>query len=142
LGATYKNSSETFDDCRTPPLLKYNETALVDSGCTGHFLLPNAPCLDKKVTTNPLTVRFTNGKTMKSTHTAVLDIPELSKAATAVHIFAAMENNSLLSVGKLCDEGYSILFSINEVTIMYSTQNIIMKESRDSTTGLWRINLS
>jgi hypothetical protein len=39
LGATSKNNSETFDDCRTPPLLKNNETALVDSGCNGHFLL-------------------------------------------------------------------------------------------------------
>jgi hypothetical protein len=59
---------------------------------------------------------------MKCTHTAVLDIPELSKAATAAHIFPAMENNSLLSMGKLCDEGYSVFFSINEVTILDSTQ--------------------
>jgi hypothetical protein len=79
---------------------------------------------------------------MKFTHTAVLDIPELIKAATAAHIFPAMENNSLLSVVQLCDEGYSVLFSINEVRILDSTQKIIMKGSRDSTTGLWRINLS
>jgi hypothetical protein len=140
LGATSKNNSETFDDCRTPPLLKHNETALVDSGCTGHFLLSNARCLHKTLTTNPLTVILTNGKTMKSTHTDVLDIPELSKAATAAHIFP--ENNSLLSVGKLCDEEYSVLFNINAVTILDSTQKILMKGSRDSNTGLWRINLS
>jgi hypothetical protein len=79
---------------------------------------------------------------MKYTHIAVLDIPELSKATTAAHIFPAMENNSLLSVGQLCDEGYSVLFNINEVTIMDSTQKILMKGSGDSTTGLWRINLS
>jgi hypothetical protein len=87
LGATPENNSKTFDDCRTPPLLKNNETALVDSGCTGHFLLSNAPCLNKKVTSNPLPVRFPNGQTMESTHTAFLDIPELSKAASAAHIF-------------------------------------------------------
>jgi hypothetical protein len=90
-------------------MLKNNETALVDSGCNGHFLLSNAPCLHKKVTSNPLTVRFSNGQTMKSTHTAFLDIPELSKAASAAHMFPAMENNSLLSVGQLCDEGYRIV---------------------------------
>jgi hypothetical protein len=94
------------------------------------------------MTTNPLTVRLPNGQTMKSTHTAVVDIPELSKAVTAAHIFPAMENNSLLYVGQLCDEGYSLLFSINEVTILDSTQKILIKGSRDSTTGLWRINLS
>jgi hypothetical protein len=78
---------------------------------------------------------------MKSTHTAFLDIPQLSKAAKAAHIFPAMENNSLLSVGKLCDEGYSVLFSIDEVTIINAAQNILMKGSRDLTTGLWRIHL-
>jgi hypothetical protein len=79
---------------------------------------------------------------MKSTHTAVLDIPELSKAATSAHIFPAMEKNSLLLVGQLCDEGYSVLFNSNEVTILDSMQKILMKGSRDSATGLWRINLS
>jgi hypothetical protein len=79
---------------------------------------------------------------MKSTHTAVLDIPELSKGATTAHIFPAMENNSLLSVGQLCDEGYSVLFNINEVTILDSTHTILMKGSRYFTTGLLRINLS
>jgi deoxyxylulose-5-phosphate synthase len=69
------------------------------------------------MTKNPLTVRFPNGQTMESTHTAFFDILELSKSAAAAHIFSAMENNSLLSVGQLCDEGYSLLFSISEVTI-------------------------
>jgi hypothetical protein len=93
------------------------------------------------VTTNPLTVRLQNGKTMKSTHTAILDIPQLSKAAKAGHIFPAMENNSLLLVGQLRDEGYSVLFSIDEVTILNTTQKNIMKGSRDLTTGLWRMYL-
>jgi hypothetical protein len=78
---------------------------------------------------------------MESTHIAFLDIPELSKAASADHIFPAMEKNSLLSVGKLCDEGYSILFSISEVTFLDSKQKKPLKGSRDSNTGLWRINL-
>jgi hypothetical protein len=43
---------------------------------------------------------------MDSTHTASMDIPELSEAASVAHIFAAMANNSLLYVGKLCNEGY------------------------------------
>jgi hypothetical protein len=141
LGATSKNNSKTFDDCHTPPLLKNNETALVDSGCTGHFLLSNAQSLNKKVTNNPLTVIFPNGQTMESTHTAFLYIPELSKAASAAHIFSAMENNSLLSVGHLCDEGYSVFFSISEVTIQDSEQKTLLKWIRDSNTGLWRINV-
>jgi hypothetical protein len=52
-----------------------------------------------------------------------------------------MDNNSLLSVGQLCDEGYSLLFSISEVTILDSKQKSLLKGSRYSNTGLWRINL-
>jgi hypothetical protein len=63
---------------------------------------------------------------MKYTHTATLDIPQLSKSAKTAHIFPAMENNSLLSVGQLCDEGYIVLFSIDEVRILNEKQ----KESR------------
>jgi hypothetical protein len=78
---------------------------------------------------------------MKSTHTSTLDIPQLSRVAKAAHVFPAMENNSLLSVGQLCDEGYSVLFNTNGVKILNEKQKIIMKGSRDHATGLWRINL-
>jgi hypothetical protein len=141
LRATSKNNSETFDDCRTPTILNNNNTSLVDSGCTVHFLLSNAPSLNKNMTNNQLTVRLPNGQTMESTHTAFFYISELSKAASAAHIFPAMENNSLLSVGQLCDEGYYVLFSISEVIIQDSKQKTLLKGSRDSSTGLWRINL-
>jgi hypothetical protein len=55
---------------------------------------------------------------MKSTHTAILDIPQLSKSKKAAHIFPAMENNSLLPVGQLCDKCYFVLFSRDEVKIL------------------------
>jgi hypothetical protein len=78
---------------------------------------------------------------MDSTHTAYLDIPELSKAASVAHIFPAMKKNSLLSVGQLCDEGYSVMFSISEVTILDSKHKALLKGSQYLDTGLWRINL-
>jgi hypothetical protein len=78
---------------------------------------------------------------MDSTHTAYLDIPELSKAASVANIFSAMENNSLLSVGQLYYECYSFMFSISEVIILDSKHKSILKGSRDLDTGLWRINL-
>jgi hypothetical protein len=64
-GATTLNNKSMFKDCRTPPpLLKPHETAIVDSGCTGNFLLVNAPCLNKVKSQNPLTVQLPNGATM------------------------------------------------------------------------------
>jgi hypothetical protein len=52
----------------------------------------------------------------------------LSKAAKAAQIFPAMGNNSLLLVGQLCDESYSVLFSIDEVTILNATHKNSSKE--------------
>jgi hypothetical protein len=82
-----------------------------------------------------------NGQTMKSTHTSTLDIPQLSKSAKSAHIFPAMENNSLLSVGKLCDAGYFLFLSIDEVELLDKKHENIMKGNRDCATGLWLINL-
>jgi hypothetical protein len=64
-----------LEDCRPTPLSKPHETAIVDAGCTGHFLVVNAPCLKKTKYQNPLTVQLPNGVTMKSTHTAALNMP-------------------------------------------------------------------
>jgi hypothetical protein len=113
----------------------------VDSGCTGHFLLVNAPCLNKVKSRTPLTVRLPNVATMESSHTAELDIPELNDAASKGHVFPGMANHSLLSVGKLCDEGYIVTFKHASVTVCNSQESQILNGSGDLDTGLWRINL-
>jgi hypothetical protein len=113
----------------------------VDSGCTGHFLLVNAPCLNKVKSRTPLTVRLPNGDTVESSHTTELDIPELNAAASKAHVFPGMANHSLLSVGQLCDERYIVTFKQDEVTICDSGNSQILSGPRDLNTGLWRINL-
>jgi hypothetical protein len=130
-----------FKVCRTPPLLKQHETAVVDSGCTVHFLLVNAPCLKTVKSQTPLTVRLPNGATMESSHTAELDIHELNSAASKAHVFPGMANHFLLSVVQLCDEGYIVTFKQATVTICDSEKSQILNGPQDSDTGLWRINL-
>jgi hypothetical protein len=113
----------------------------VDSGCTGHFLLVNAPCLNKVKSRTPLTVRLPDGATMESSHTSELNIPELNTAASKSHVFPGMANQSLISVGQLCDEGYIFTFKQAAVTICNSGNSQILSGPRDLNTGLWRINL-
>jgi hypothetical protein len=125
-----------------PPLLKQHETSIVDSGCTGHFLLVNAPCLNKVKSQNPLTVRLPNGATMESSHAAVLYIPELNNAAYIAHVYPGMTNHSLLSVGKLYNKGYTVTFRNESVTFCDSRKLQILSGARDLDTGLWWINLS
>jgi hypothetical protein len=113
----------------------------MDSGCTGHFLLVTAPCLNKVKSRNPLRVRLPNGATMESSHTADLDIPELNAAASKAHVLPGMAHHYLLSVGQLCDEGYIVTFQKDTVTICNSEISKLLSGPRDETTGLWRINL-
>jgi hypothetical protein len=61
---------------------------------------------------------------MRSTHTATLDIPQLSKVARTAHVFPAMESNSLLYLGQLCDERYSVLLITDGVKILNEKQKI------------------
>jgi hypothetical protein len=135
------NNKTTFEVCRNPLLLEQHETAIVDSGCTGHFLLVTAPCLNKVESWTPLTVRLPNGATVESSHTADLDIPELNAAASKAHVFPGMAHHSLLSVGQLYDEGYIVTFQRDTVTICNSKNSKLLSGPRDDTTGLWRINL-
>jgi hypothetical protein len=113
----------------------------VDSGCTGHLFLVNAPCLNKVQSRTPLTVRLPNGTTTESSHTAALDIPELNSAASKSYFFPGMAHHSLLSVGQLCDEGYIVTFKQDTVTICDSGNSQILSGPQDLNTGLWRINL-
>jgi hypothetical protein len=130
-----------FEVCRTSPILKPHDTSIVDSGCTGHFLLVNAPCLNKVKSQTPLTVLLPNGATMESSHTANLNIPELKAAASKAHVFPGMANHSLLSVGKLRNEGYIVTFKNVLVTVCNSQKFQVLSGPRDLDTGLWRINL-
>jgi hypothetical protein len=52
-----------------------------------------------------------------------------------------MENHYLLSVGQLCNEGYTVTFKNASVTICDSQEFQILSCSRDLDTGLWRIKL-
>jgi hypothetical protein len=87
-------------------------------------------------------MRLPNGDTMKSSHTADLDIPELNAAASKAHISPGMAHHYLLSVGQLCDEGYKVTFQRDTVTICNSENSKLLSGPRDETTGLWRINLT
>jgi hypothetical protein len=52
-----------------------------------------------------------------------------------------MAHHSLLSVGRLCDEGYIVTFHRDTVTICNSESSKLLSGPRDVATGLWRINL-
>jgi hypothetical protein len=90
---------------------------------------------------NHLTVRLPNGATMESTHTASIDIQEFSIAVAIAYILPGMANHSFLSVGQLCNEGYSFTFKI-DTAATYNLHGVqILRGAPDLDTGFWQINL-
>jgi hypothetical protein len=79
---------------------------------------------------------------MESYHTAALDIPELNTASSIAHVFPGMDNHSLLYVGQLCNEGYTVTFRNESVTTCNSQELQILRGARYLYTGIWRISLS
>jgi hypothetical protein len=78
---------------------------------------------------------------MESSHTAELNIPEMNAAASIAHVLPGMANHSLLSVGKLFNEGYIVTFRNASVIICDPQEFQILSGARDLDTGLWRIHL-
>ena len=83
----------------TPPITAppLPPTALSDSGATSHFITEGAPVLNKRIDTNPITIRLPDGATLQSTHTCNLDLPGIHPEATRAHIVPGLTHASLLS---------------------------------------------
>ena len=77
--------------------------AILDSGATSHFLVPDAPTINVQPALNPLHVTMPDGNSVSSTHTCELDLPQLPKQARLGHIIPGLSKHSLLSVIKLCN---------------------------------------
>ena len=93
-------------------------TTIPDTGSTGHFFALQTPhLLNRRKAHTPLQVSLPDGSTMSSTHIAELHLPQLPKKARTVHLFPALNNTSLLSIGKLCDAGCQATFTADAVTI-------------------------
>ena len=81
---------------------------VLDSGATSHFVrqadkLPKTGMSDKLVT-------LPNGQTIKASHTVNLPFPALHPKCRTAHVLPSLTTNSLVSVPKLADAGYTTVF--------------------------------
>jgi hypothetical protein len=145
-GGTAKDIDDKIDhfalslDC-TPPTTNAptDDTAILDSGCTSNFLSATA-CSDKQAAHVPLNVNMPNGTTIQSSHTCNLLLADLPHQARQAHILPGLVHNSLISVGQLCDNEYSVTFTQDQVTVSRNGKNV-MNGSRDPKSRLWQVNL-
>jgi hypothetical protein len=94
-----------------------NDTEILDSGCTSNFLSAAAPCSDKQAAHGPLHANMPNGTIIYSSHTRNLLLTDMPPQAQQAHILPGLVNNSLISVGQLCDNGCSVTFTQDQVTV-------------------------
>jgi hypothetical protein len=117
-----------------------NDTAILDSGCTSNFLSATAPCSNKQEAHFLLSVNMPNGTTIQSSHTCDLLLADLPPQARKAHILPGRVHNSLISVGQLCDNGCSVTFTQEQVTVS-KNKKCVMYGSLDPRSRLWRVNL-
>jgi hypothetical protein len=117
-----------------------DDTAILDSGCTSNFLSAAAPCSDKQAAHVPLNVNMPNGTTIQSSHTCNLLLTELPPQSRQAHILPGLVHNSLISVGQLCDNGCSVTFTQDKVTVS-KIEKCVMYGSRDPKSRLWKVDL-
>jgi hypothetical protein len=117
-----------------------HDTAILDSGCTSIFLSATAPCSNKQVAHIPLSVNMPNGTTIQSSHTCDLLLADLPTQSWKAHILPGLVHNSLISVGQLCDNGCSVTFTQEQVTVSKNGK-FVMYGSRDPRSRLWIVDL-
>ena len=136
----FTNYSDT-SQLQIPPHPLDRHPAIMDTGTTGHFLLCNAPCLNKCPSTSPIQCQLPDGNHMTSTHQAELNIPEstLPKEALMAHLFPDLSAHLLISIRTFCDHGCHALFTAHDVLIIKDSKMIL--QGYHNPNRLWLMDL-
>ena len=130
-------------ECDSKPKLVLNiknNSAIADTGTTGNYLPIDAPCINKKLTNNPISICMPNGHLLQSTHTALLN-NKLPIEAREAHLFPGLRK-ALISIGLLCDNGCIATFDEDKVTIINKKDGkIIMTGGRELLSRLYTLTL-
>jgi hypothetical protein len=81
-----------------------------------------------------------NGTTIQSSDNCNLLLTDLPQQARQARILPGLVHSSLVSVGQLCDNKYTVTFTQDQVTLSRNGKSV-MYGSRDPKSRLWRVNL-
>jgi hypothetical protein len=115
--------------------------AIIDTGCTGHYLSTQAPVTNKRPNPNPLDVTLANQDHMYSTHTCELPIASLPKKAKQAHIFPSLGDTSLISMGTLLDAGCTAQLTSTTCDILHNDTVVLTGNRNAPSQPLWTTNL-
>ena len=111
-----------------------------DSAASDHYFREeDEGCLQNvtKVSGNAITIP--DGSTIQATKKGYLPLStELSEKTREAKILPALKSASLISIGKLCDNGCKVQFEKNNMNVI-KNDKIIMSGTRNKTDGLYDI---
>ena len=116
----------------SPPLLK------ADTGASATFIKPtHANYLqDLSTTVNGPRVHLPNNTVLRPSHSGILSLNDSPRIHT--YVLPEMTNESLLSVGQLCDQGCQAVFTKNNLYVLHNNK-LVIKGTRNTKDGLWDV---
>ena len=140
INSTYAHAANSLLATINFNLEDIRNWAILDSGATSHFLIPDAPTINVRPATHPLHVTMPDGNSVHSTHTCELDLPQLPKRARQGHIIPGLSKHSLLSVIKLCNAGCEVELKDIGATVKYRGK-IVLQGKKCTNNHLWFVKL-
>ena len=115
---------------------------MLDSGTSSHFLLTEAPVLNKIIAQNPIDIRLPDGSQVQSSHIGELDNPHLPATLRTCHIVPGLASHPLIWVIKLSNAGREITFTKFGTGVEVRYRNRLIWTGKKCTqTGLWMVPL-
>ena len=119
-----------------------NESAIVDSGASGTYLIKNDPKVNEREDAPPIQVGTASGESQRYSSTCEMSIPHLpSDFPVSGHVMPGFQEN-LIGIGPICDADYSVTFTKYTVIICSPKGHTVLTGWRE-TEGprLWHMSL-
>jgi hypothetical protein len=94
-----------------------NFTAIADTGASHHYCHGKAPTTTFTSNAPPTMIDIANGERIQSIGQAKLLLPDLPPGTKDCHIMSNFTNN-LLSMGRFCDAGCTVIFTGTDVKVI------------------------
>ena len=108
--------------------------AIADAGVIGHFLVPDAPINDIRVSKEPVSIHMPQEGVIKSTLEGTLGLPWLPKEAREAHVIPGLAHSSLVSIKVLCEVGCKVIYKGDTVKVHYKGE-LVWEGWKEPTTG-------
>ena len=113
----------------------------VDSAASDHFATPTCNLKNEHQITNPNPILLSNGDFMVPTKSGEIpNLPKINSEFKTAQVCPENKNATLISLGKLCDDGCLALTDKDRM-IIFKDREPILKASRCNKTGMYLVNM-